>query len=235
MLSKHFDFDLVDNVYERCWRMSWKVDGDDGETSTDTTSTTVTDIRRGRGRPRKSPGSKPQPKIGAAWNTTDPDFDETLFYTRATDPTGLVGHTLHIKVPPDVAAMMGKIVESKSHPAFDTKANIVRHYLVVGLHEYSEKEKDPTFAALFQNMLRDVTAAQRDSTYLAEFDRFKGHLDSLAKMAKIAHEFHDYSGFRTRLNDYWDSLDSYREPMQSQLRAKLEEYEAKILAAASGE
>lgn len=229
MLSKHFDCDSC--LAKGYWRMSWDIDND--ETST----TTVTPFRRGRGRPRKSPeaNSQPQPKIGAAWNTTDPDFDETLFYTRATDPTGLVGHTLHIKVPPAIAAMMGKIVESKSHPAFDTKANIVRHYLVVGLHDYSEKEKDPEFTALFQNMLRDVTAAQKDSTYLAEFDNFKGHLDSLAKMAKVAHEFGDYSGFRIRLNNYWDSLNSYREPMQSQLRAKLEEYEAKLQIAASGE
>lgn len=204
--------------------MSWKLE-DEEETSANLSSaTTVTPFRRGRGRPKK-----PQPKIGAAYNPEEPEtFDETLWYTRATDPTGLVGHTLHIKVPPDIAAVMGKIVESGRHPAFDTKANIVRHYLVVGLHDYSEQEKDPEFKASIKELLRDATAAQRAIDYASKLKSFTALLTSIDEMAKLAYQYHDYSAFRTQLDSYFESADAWREPLRSQLLAKLNEHRTKL-------
>lgn len=209
--------------------MSWDTDDDD-RTSANTTST-VTPIRKNRGRPRRS-----QPKVGAAWNLEDPEtFDETLWYTRATDPTGLVGHTLHIKFPPDIAAAMGRIVETARHPAFKTKADIVRHYLVVGLHDHSTKESDPDFKNSFEELLRNATAAQRAIDYSSKLKSFTALLDSIAEMAKLAHQYRDFTDFREQLDHYFDSADAWREPLRSQLIAKLKEHETKLNAAVKTE
>jgi len=66
------------------------------------------------------------------WTLEDPGYDESKFYTRATDKRGF-SQDFHFRVAPDWLRIMEEVFDSKVFP-YKTKSDIVRDALFHRLH-----------------------------------------------------------------------------------------------------
>jgi hypothetical protein len=159
------------------------------------------------------------------WDLTDTVFDPEIFYTRATDSTGHFSTMIHVKFPPNIANYMAKLIEKKSVPPFEGKAELIRHAVVLYLHYLSEHSKDPEFIDKSREMLRDTTASQKIANYQTSISNFNSIVENLEKSVKMAVKHRDYFRIRAELSDFEDLAEEWSEPQKSQLLAKIAECE----------
>src|SRR2546428_9080616 len=54
---------------------------------------------------------KPKLSREEAWSPSNPNFSPDVYYVRATDPSGLVGHVIPVKFPPEIANYLATVVQ----------------------------------------------------------------------------------------------------------------------------
>lgn len=149
-----------------------------------------------------------------SWSTDDGSYSPDRFYCRSVDKQGH-GSEVRAQIPPEMAAVMERIVQQQKIPNYQTKQDIVRdalahrlHYITTSLIDDPRLRAEVDRYRRMADLLDRVAERERLSNYVEQYDH------ALAKAVRDR----DWLSLVELLNEAYETVDEIRDPYREQLK-----------------
>lgn len=154
-------------------------------------------------------------------------YDPANFYVRATDARGH-SEEVHVKVPPDIYAEIGRLAGSPDYPEYDTMGDVIRDALVHHVARRQKEGVDPARREAIDRIARDHALWDNLDKITARVARRQATLDSFRSALVAAEKAGRWPEVESIVNDaeFYASLAD--EPDATILWDMAKEWKAKI-------